>query len=385
MNSINTRQRYDLGELLRENEQELSLRYKLSFARERAIADLIKCRTAESGGHAMHCNRCGYTEYSYNSCRNRHCPKCQFVKQEQWVDKLKSGLPATGYFHVVFTVPRTLHELFYVNQKSCYNYLLTAAITSVKQVAGSKNGIGNGVIIGGIALLHTWGQALTYHPHVHMLIPAGGLSEDHMEWIRSSREFFVPVKILSKVFRGILCKQLEGAVHNGEIFLQEGHRWSSLKAQLYKKGWNVNIKPYMAGPERVVAYLGRYTYRVAISNERITRVKDHKVSFRIKDYRSNSVIRIIELPVIEFLRRFLQHILPSGFYKIRYFGFMAQVHVGRLGKQVIALLEQSRLIPEFEGLSATEIYSAITGRTINICRVCKIGRMIPAHIKIPPS
>jgi len=307
------------------------------------------------------------------------------IKQAQWVDKLKSALPATRYFHLVFTLPQALHKLFYVNQSCCYSLLLNAAIKSVKQVAGSKNGIGIGANVGGIALLHTWGQALTYHPHVHMLVPAGGLSEDGMEWIHANKKFFVPVKVLSKVFRGILCRQLEKVVLKGEIFLHENMQWRELKDQLYMKNWNVYVKPALAGSEKVLEYLGRYTHRVAIANERITQVTDQKVTFRVKDYKANSIIRKMELPVLEFLRRFLQHILPTGFYKIRYFGFMAQVNVGKLGKQVIALLEQYQLIPEFEGLSTMEIFHAIFGCGKNTCPVCHIGRLIPAHFKEPPS
>lgn len=383
MNSSNKRQRYEIGELLKVHSHELSQKYKLSFTQERAIVDLIKCRTAEIGGHALKCTDCGHSEHAYNSCRNRHCPKCQFVKQAQWVDKLKSSLPATRYFHIVFTLPQALHKLFYVNQKCCYSILLNAAIKSVKQVAGSKGGIG--AEVGGIALLHTWGQALTYHPHVHMLVPAGGLSEDRMEWIHANKKFFVPVKVLSKVFRGILCKLLEKGILKEEIFIHENNVWSELKDQLYKKNWNVYVKPALAGSEKVLEYLGRYTHRVAISNERITQATNQKVTFRVKDYRANSRVRNMELPVIEFLRRFLQHILPSGFYKIRYFGFMAQVNIGKLGKQVIAILEQCLFIPEFEGLSAMEVFHAIVGCDKNTCPVCHIGRLIPAHIKIPPS
>lgn len=383
MRSYNKRQKYDLGELLREHSHELSQKYRLSFTQERAIEDLTRCRTAEIGGHVLQCTDCGHTEHAYNSCRNRHCPKCQFVKQAQWVDKLKSSLPATRYFHIVFTLPQALHKLFYVNQKSCYSILLNAAIKSVKQVAGSKSGIG--AEVGGIAILHTWGQALTYHPHVHMLVPAGGLSEDRMEWIHANKKFFVPVKILSKVFRGILCKHLEKGILKEEIFIHENNTWSGLKDQLYEKSWNVYVKPALAGSEKVLEYLGRYTHRVAISNERITQVTDQKVTFRVKDYRANSIVRNMELPVLEFLRRFLQHILPTGFYKIRYFGYMAQVNVGKLGKQVIAILEQRLLIPEFEGLSAMEVFHTIIGCGKNTCPVCYIGRLIPAHIEIPPS
>jgi len=383
MMSSNKRQKYDLGSLLQQYRVELNHQYALSFAQEKAIGDLIRCRTAEQGGHASRCSNCGHTEHSYNSCRNRNCPKCQQTKQIQWIDKLKSGLPPTRYFHIVFTIPQALHRIFYANQATCYDLLLKTAAQTLKQVAKSRNGIGADV--GGISLLHTWGQALTYHPHVHMLVPAGGLSEDRMEWINANKKFFVPVKVLSKVFRGIFCKNMETQLRKGNLFMHEDSRWKDLKNQLYQKNWNVYVKPALAGSEKVLEYLGRYTHRVAISNERITQVRDQKVTFRVKDYRASSLARKMELPVLEFLRRFLQHVLPSGFYKIRYFGFLAQVNVGKLGKQVLALLEQCSLVPEFEGLSAGEIYSVITGNRKNKCPVCQVGRLIPLHLAVPPS
>jgi hypothetical protein len=383
MTSSNKRQKYDLGLMLQKYRGKLNQKYNLSIAQEKVIGDLIKCRTAETGGHALQCTSCGHKQHAYNSCRNRHCPKCQHTKQVQWVDKLKSSLPATRYYHIVFTIPQSLHSLFYTNQASCYDLLLKTAALTIKQVAKSKNGIGADV--GGISLLHTWGQALTYHPHVHMLVPAGGLSEDRMEWVYANKKFFVPVRVLSKVFRGILCKNLEKELYIGNLFLSEGTLWKDLKNKLYQKDWNVYVKPAMAGPEKVLEYLGRYTHRVAISNERITKVADEQVTFRIKNYRRNSLTQNMELPVLEFLRRFLQHVLPSGFYKIRYFGFLANIKSGEMGKQIMALLEQCPLIPEFEGLSASEIYGAITGISKRNCPVCQLGRLVLPHLVIPPS
>lgn len=178
---------------------------------------------------------------------------------------------------------------------------------------------------------------------------------------------------------------MEIELSKGNLFVQKDTTWKDLKSQLYQKNWIVYVKPALSGPDRVLEYFGRYTHRVAISNERITHVADHKISFRVKDYRANSIVRNMELPVLEFLRRFLQHVLPSGFYKIRYFGFLAQVNIGVLGKQVLALLEQCPFIPEFEGLSACEVYDVITGKGKGECPVCHIGRLIPVHLIVPPT
>jgi len=383
MTNINAPQKIEIGTLLKKHHQELDHRYHLSFDQNKAITDLIKCRTSESGGHLRQCTHCGHREQAYNSCRNRHCPKCQFTKQIQWVDKLKSRLPDVRYYHLVFTIPQALHSVFYINQSVCYDLLLKQACRALKQVVNSR--YKPAMDIGGISLLHTWGQALTYHPHVHMLVPAGGISEDRMEWIHTNRKFFVPGKALSRVFRGLLCRSIEKNTLNDRIFLPEGTAWKDIRNKLYRKEWNVNIKPAISGPNHVLEYLGRYTHRVAIANERITHADKDTVSFRIKDYRCEAMIKTISLPVVEFLRRFLQHVLPGGFYKIRYFGYLTQKNIGELGQQVLALLEQTPFIPAYEGLSGVEIYHAITGNEIRLCPVCHTGRLVPAHMALAPS
>lgn len=383
MTNINSRQKTEIGALLKQHHEELDQRYHFSFDQNRAIRDLIKCRTAESGGYRRQCTHCDHHEQAYNSCRNRHCPKCQFTKQIQWVDKLKSKLPDVRYYHLVFTIPQALHSLFYSNQSVCYDLLLKQASIALKQVVNSRSN--PTMNIGGISLLHTWGQALTFHPHVHMLVPAGGISEDRMEWIHANKKFFVPVKALSQVFRGLLCRSIEKGTQNGKIFLPENITWESIRNKLYQKEWNVNIKPALSGPNHVLEYLGRYTHRVAIANERITHADKETVSFRIKDYRCGSMIKTISLPVLEFLRRFLQHVLPGGFYKIRYFGYLTQKNIGELGQQVLALLEQTPFIPEYEGLSGVEIYYTLTGNQPGLCPVCHTGRMVPSHMVPAPS
>lgn len=383
MSRINSPQKTEIGALLRQHYKELGQHYHLCFNQSKVIRDLINCRTAETGGHIRQCTHCGHQQQAYNSCRNRHCPKCQFTKQIQWVDKLKSKLPEVRYYHIVFTIPQALHGLFYSNQSVCYDLLLKQASMALKQVARSR--FHPGIEIGGVSLLHTWGQALTYHPHVHMLVPAGGITEDQMEWIHADRKFFVPVKVLSQVFRGLLCKGLEKATQTDEICLPANTTWKSIRDELYEKQWNVHIKPALAGRDGVLEYLGRYTHRVAIANERITHADKERVSFRIKDYRCGAMVKTISLPVLEFLRRFLQHVLPGGFYKIRYFGYLTQRNIGELGQQVLALLEQTPFIPEYEGLSGAEIYYALTDSQSRLCPVCQTGRLVPGHLVPAPS
>jgi len=383
METVNQRHKYDIGSLLGEYKEVLQQKYRMSYDQDKAIKDLIKCRTAQNGGHTRQCAECGHQEQAYNSCRNRHCPKCQFTKQVQWVDKLKSALPSVRYNHIVFTIPASLHRLFFTNQRFCYDLLMKTSGKALKQVVCSK--FNPTIDIGAIMVLHTWGQALTYHPHVHMLVPAGGLTEDRMEWIHASKKFFLPVKILSRVFRGMFCRRIKQGIKSGELHLPKDIEWTDLRDQLYAKDWNVHIKPALSGPEKVLEYLGRYTHRVAIANERITKVTSGKVFFRIKDYRLNGNIRTMDLPVIEFLRRFLQHVLPGGFYKIRYIGFFAHRLIGELGGQALALLEQTPYIPEFEGLTSIEVYSALSGKRYACCPACENGRLIPVHLMAAPT
>ncbi len=383
MKPSNSRRELEVGTLLRDYYCDLEQNYQMSYEQDKAITDIISCRTAEIGGHTRECTHCHHKEQAYNSCRNRHCPKCQFTKQIQWVDKLKSQLPSVRYYHIVFTIPQALHQMFYTNQSVCYDLLLKQACCALKQVVRTR--ITPVIDIGGISLLHTWGQTLTYHPHVHMLVPAGGITEDRMEWVHTNKKFFVPAKVLSTIFRGLLCKGIERATESGKIYMPKDLSWSDLKGKLYEKNWNVNIKPALNSPNNVLEYLGRYTHRVAIANERITRVEQDKVYFRIKDYRCGAMTKTTSLPVLEFLRRFLQHVLPSGFYKIRYFGFMAQRNIGDLGQHVFALLDQTSLVPEYVGLSGVELFYNLNKNLSRICPVCSIGQLVPSHLIAAPS
>jgi len=212
-------------------------------------------------------------------------------------------------------------------------------------------------------------------PHIHMIIPAGGLSEDRMEWVASPDKFFLPVKVLSRIFRGIVCKKLAEVINQGDIFPPDDFSWKELKDKLYQKNWNVYAKSLLSGPDRVIEYLGRYTHRVAISNSRILSVENDQITFKIKDYRTDNYTSTMTLSVVEFIRRFFQHVLPNGFYKIRYFGFLSLSMAKELVGLVFELLEKSQFLPRFEGLNGMEIYQEISGKRQRLCPVCGSGVM----------
>ena len=378
---VNQRQPLDVARIFREYGGQFMDSHQLCPDQLKAFKAIQQCRTAAMGGHVEKCNQCHHQQVAYNSCRNRHCPKCQYLKQLLWVDKLKSNLPVCRYFHLVFTLPSALHKLFYLHQRICYNLLFQASAQTLRKVAQNPKFLG--AETGAVAVLHTWGQALTYHPHIHMLIPAGGLSADGVEWIPAGKKFFLPVKALSKVFRGVMWDLLEKQLTSGNVRLPEdGIEMASLKKQLYEKNWNVYAKKSMTGPQSVVQYLGRYTHRVAISNNRIVDIAQGKVTFRWKDYRKGSRNRLLTLEAAEFMGRFMRHVLPSGFYKIRYYGLLAAVN-GDKKQQCIALLDKPPQVSLLEGLSIREVLKVVTGNDPEICPKCRKGKMVPRTILDP--
>ena len=374
---INQRHAVEVADVLKVSQQGLETKYNLCSTQQNALDALIRCRTRHNGGHMSYCSKCGHKEQSYNSCRNRHCPKCQFIKQEQWVDKLKSRLMPGRYFHVVFTIPHQLNPIFYINQRKCYKILFSSAWEALKN-AGNNSGF-LGAQLGAVAVLHTWGQTLSYHPHIHMLVPAGGLSEDGMEWVQASRKFFVPVKALSAMFRGIMIRQLKDLIETNELKLPDSFKdFITLKTELYGKNWNVYCKKAQGGMNSVLQYLGQYTHRVAISNSRLLTMQNGKVSFRYRDYRleqNRYQNKIMSLETLEFARRFMQHILPSGFYKIRYYGILATANITTKREQSISLIGETMWLSQLEGLNAYEVLRYLTGKDPALCPVCKEGFM----------
>src|SRR6056297_322001 len=375
---MNHRYNLEVSDVLKNCQEELAQRYKFHSVQYKALEDITSCRTSQRGGHKHICFNCGYHKVSYNSCRNRHCPKCQFLKQIQWVDKLKSRMLPCRYFHVVFTIPQQLNKLFYLNQTACYNLLFKASWEALK--TAGKNPLYLGAKLGAISVLHTWGQTLTYHPHVHILVPAGGLSEDNVEWITTRKNFLLPVKVLSALFRGIMYKGLLALLDKEDITVPgDFPDKNALKKQLYRKSWNVYAKKTFGAAEGVLQYLGRYTHRVGISNNRMISLEAKTVRFGYKDYRGGNKKKIMELSDFEFSRRFLQHILPSGFYKIRYYGILATALIDTDRQEVTALICKSVVLSSLEGLTAYEIIRALFEKDPLKCPNCKQGFL--RHIK----
>lgn len=382
--TINKRQNLEVADVINNCFEQTIKTQKLCSVQLKALADITSCRTGSLGGHINACTQCGFKQQAYNSCHNRHCPKCQFIRQEQWVDKLKGRLMPGRYFHIVFSIPHLLNPLFYINQKQCYKLLFDAASEALKNAGRNPRFLG--AETGAVAVLHTWGQTLSYHPHIHMLVPAGGLSEDGIEWIKAPKKFFVPVKALSKMFRGILIRQLKKLIDENKIKTPDDFLgFTLLKEKLYEKNWNVYSKKALGGINSVLAYLGRYAHRVAISNSRLVKIKDNKVTFRYKNYRDKKMQQLITLECAEFTRRFLMHILPSGFYKIRYYGILATANCNTKRQQAIALIGKIIWLPVLEGLTAYEVYRTLSGNDPIRCPKCKKGIMARYQIQSAPG
>lgn len=378
----NRRSQFDLADILRDNRVAFSEKYNLFQQQEKAYHDICACRTAELKGHIAYCNCCNYKRQAYNSCRNKHCPKCQFTKQAKWVDKLKSKLIDCKHFHLILTIPHQLNGLFYLNQKKLYDALFKSAWEAVSKATNNPKFLG--AQTGAVAVLHTWTQTLNQHPHIHMIIPSGGLSEDQMEWLPCKNDFLAPKRIISSLFRGILCHYISQAIETNQLNIPEQFQWYHIKNSLYKTKWNVHIEKPISGINAVVKYLGQYSNRIAISNTRITGVKNGKVSFRYKD-RKRLVSKTMQLDTLEFIRRFMLHVLPNNFYKIRYYGIMASANSKTKKQQVDALLETFVLIPEYEGLSAIEVYTLITGKDVSRCPKCRKGRILCRALPSPET
>jgi hypothetical protein len=300
----------------------------LTGQHRRVLRALARCRTAALGGHLDRCTRCAHRAISYNSCRNRHCPKCLTHARDRWLAARQQELLPVGYHHVVFTLPHDLSWLALQNKAVLYDLLLRTSAATLLEVAADTKHLG--ATIGFLSVLHTWGQNLLHHPHVHCVIPVGGLSLDRTHWVLPRARFFLPVKVLSRVFRGKFVAGLKRAFRRDQLSLPgrlhpltKAPAFHAFLRRLYRHDWVVYAKPPFGGPAHVLHYLARYTHRVAISNHRILDVADDAVTFRWKDYRHGSQSRTLTVGADEFLRRFLLHVLPRGFVRIRFFGFLA--------------------------------------------------------------
>jgi Putative transposase/Transposase zinc-binding domain len=320
---------------------------KLSSAEAYVLRSLAACRTAVLGGHLEQCGACGHRRPAYNSCRNRHCPKCQGAARAAWLDARRAELLPVPYFHVVFTLPDQLSRLALQNKEVLYNLLFRAAAETLQEVAATAKHLG--AEIGLLAVLHTWGQNLLDHPHLHCVVPGGGLSPDGSRWIACRKEdFFLPVRVLSAVFRGKFLDGLKRAFHQGKLAfcgrlaeLARPDAFHGLVAECYQRKWVVYAKPPFGGPEQVLKYLARYTHRVAISNRRLISIEDGLVTFRWKNYADGGRRQTMTLAAVEFLRRFLLHVLPSHFVRIRHYGLLANRHRAKKLARCRELLGQS--------------------------------------------
>jgi hypothetical protein len=301
---------------------------RLSWPQVKVLNAIARCRTAALGGHRDQCDRCGYQTISYNSCRNRHCPKCQTNARNKWLRSRQRELLPVTYYHVVFSLPHRLIPLVWQNQRALFSLLFEASAAALLEVAAHPKRLE--ALIGFLSVLHTWGQTLQPHPHIHCVVPGGGLSPDRKRWIPSPQSFFLPVRALSRVFRGKFVAGLRRLFRKGQLQffgasqpLSDAKAFNAFLRTLFREDWVVYSKPPFGGPEHVLHYLARYTHRVAISNHRLLNVTAHDVTFRWKDYAHHSKSRAMTLSHEEFLRRFFQHVLPTGFPRIRYFGFLA--------------------------------------------------------------
>ena len=300
----------------------------LTGLHRKVLSAIERCRTAALGGHKDQCSRCGYQAISYNSCRNRHCPKCQTNARDKWLAARQRELLAVPYVHIVFTLPHELAPMALYNKKLLYDLLFRTSAASLLEIAADSKHLG--AEIGFLSVLHTWGSNLLHHPHVHCVVPAGGLSPDHERWVRPRYPFFLPVKVLSRVFRGKYVSGLQQMFQKGDLCLPgalqplaQRKAFHSFLRTLFRHDWVVYAKRPFGGPEHVLHYLARYTHRVAISNHRLVSFADGKVTFRWKDYACGNKSRLMTLAAEEFLRRFLLHVLPHGFVRIRFFGLLA--------------------------------------------------------------
>ncbi len=359
--------------------------HKLPLQQRNALFAIESCRTSVLGGHVDACDGCGHQRISYNSCRNRHCPKCQGLNRTRWIDKISSGLLPVRYFHIVFTIPSELNRLALVNQKCLYDILFKAASESLLMLARDPKHIG--VQTGLVAVLHTWGQNLMDHPHLHTLVPAGGWSEMAQYWKASRKKFFIPVKVISPVFRGKFLALLKLAWSSGALKfegslseLRSKSNFSKLLDTVYEKKWVVYTKQPFKNANHIINYLGRYTHRVAISNHRIRSIDKENVHFRWKDYREKGKQKIMSLSGEEFIRRFLLHVLPKRFCKIRYFGIFASRNRSSLLKQCRTIFKYTLPRPRFTGLSWQAVLQIETGIDITLCPQCKSGKMVPLYL-----
>lgn len=372
----------EVADIFRAYGQTYREKHRLPLYMHKVMNSIESCRTAKLGGHIDVCDNCGHQRISYNSCRNRHCPKCQNLNIEKWIEKRKNELLPVQYYHVVFTIPDDLNNLALRNKRQIYSLLFKASSETLNELARDKKYLG--AKIGFISILHTWGQNLMDHPHIHCIVTGGGLSLDENKWIKTKNDFFIPVKVLSSLFKGKFLYYLKREYKENNLdftglisTLKSDKNFQSLLNTLYHKDWVVYCKPSFCSPEYVIEYLGRYTNKVAISNHRIVNLADNKVTFKWKDYSGKNKKKNMTVDALEFIRRFLLHVLPNGFVRIRYYGLLGN----RYKKTNLELCQEILNVDDIDIKKNTEetwqeIYFRLTGKDICACPKCQKGRMI---------
>lgn len=364
----------ELAEILRAHAPPLE---RLGPDRRRVVRDITSCRTPLLGGHLQVCDHCGREIPFYNSCRNRHCPKCQSLEQTRWVEAQAQSLLPVEYFHLVFTVPRALHPFFLADRRGSYALLFEAAIETLHSVCRRRLG----ALPGTIAVLHTWTQTLAFHPHIHCIVTGGGLAISRDRWIASRPGFLVPVRVLSRVFRGKLLERFDRALHTRTSGLADSLGGPLLR-QAASREWVVYSKTPLAGPGQVLRYLGRYTHRIAIGNERLVALQDGLVTFRYRDRKRGDERRLLSLQASHFVERFLLHVLPRGFVRVRHFGLQANGRRSRLIARARQLLH-SPAPPQPDKThreSWQDLYRRLTGREPARCPYCDHGTLRPVTL-----
>ena len=377
----------ELADIFRQHGAAYRQTHALPLHQHRLMQAIVNCRTAALGGAVEWCDHCQNTRIVYRSCRDRHCNKCQGLARERWIQQRLAELLPVEYFHVVFTVPEQIAAIAFYNKEVVYQILFRTVAATLLTIARDPRHLG--AEIGFFAVLHTWGQNLHLHPHLHCVVPGGGLSPDG-EWKACPPGFFLPVRVLSRLFRRLFLEALEKAHAAGELqFFSEleplrlASAFAQYLAPLRQTEWVVYAKPPFGGPPQVIEYLGRYTHRVAISNQRLLALQDGQVSFRWKDYRHADKQQVTTVSAEEFIRRFLLHALPPGFQRIRYYGLLANCH--RTAK--LQLCRQQLAAPTADLLPVPkdyrDFYAALTGKNLRLCPECGVGTMVRIEI-LPP-
>lgn len=365
--------RPEVADILRDHAHGLNL----TRQQDRAVRDIVACRSARLGGHLEVCPSCGFSREAYNSCRNRHCPKCQILKQELWAEAQEAILLPVLYFQIVFTIPGELHPLFRKAAELCLNFLFAAVSETLTEIARTKLK----AQIGFTAVLHTWTQILRFHPHIHCIVPAGGLALNLSRWISTSNKFFLPIDSLREVFRGKLLHKIEQALRQGSIPFPQPEGLALLK-RASKKTWDIDIKPPLDGPHHVVRYLSRYVHRIAISNSRILAYDGSEVIFRYKDRADRNKTKTLPLSGEDFSRRFLSHVLPDRFVRIRHYGLLAPRRRKDLARcRELLKAPPAPSTPKDKNWVAA--FERIFGRNPLLCPMCNTGIM-ESRCTLPP-